>query len=56
MVKGRPKYCIGNIKGLNLSKDVTVGTRSNGISMGRKPLLFRLIFNPDSKYFKGCHY
>jgi hypothetical protein len=48
MVKGRPKYCIGNVKRLNLSKDATVGTRSNGISMGRKPLFLRLIFNPDT--------
>jgi hypothetical protein len=40
MVNGRFKYCIDSVKGLNLSRDAR-------ISMNRKSLLLRLIFNPE---------
>jgi hypothetical protein len=41
-VRGRLRYCIGNVRGSQLIKNITVRMKFDGITIGRKTLLMAL--------------
>jgi hypothetical protein len=48
IVRGRPRYWIGVARAGHSSMEATVCCRSGGSSIGRKPLLCKLMRRPES--------